>query len=104
MYSIFTLGLRPSVDNIINDWNFIVHTSEAHRANSEGVWCIANFTFSLRTLIDNIYEQKIITMKNIIYSIKQTDFTTIITTKSGVVKVYKFDTIKQNNEYYNSII
>ena len=43
-------------------------------------------------------------MKNIIYSIKQTDFTTIITTKSGVVKVYKFDTIKQNNEYYNSII
>ena len=43
-------------------------------------------------------------MKNIIYSIKQTDFTTIIITKSGVVKVYKFDTIKQNNEYYNSII
>jgi len=42
-------------------------------------------------------------MKSIIHSIKQTDYTTIITTKSGVVKVYKFDTIKENNEYYKSI-
>ena len=41
-------------------------------------------------------------MKSIIHSIKQTDFTTIITTKSGIVKVYKFDTIKENNEFYNS--
>ena len=41
-------------------------------------------------------------MSNIIYSIKQTDFTTIITTKSGVVKVYKFNTIKENNEFFNS--
>ena len=39
---------------------------------------------------------------SIIKSIKQTDFTTIITTKSGIVKVYKFDTIKENNEFYNS--
>ena len=31
---------------------------------------------------------------SIIKSIKQTDFTTIITTKSGVVKVYKFNTTK----------
>ena len=41
-------------------------------------------------------------MKNIIHSIKQTDYTTIITTKSGVVKVYKFDTIEANNEFFNS--
>ena len=41
-------------------------------------------------------------MKSIIHSIKQTDFTTIITTKSGIVKVYKFDTIKENNEFFNS--
>ena len=41
-------------------------------------------------------------MKSIIRSIKQTDFTTIITTRSGVVKVYKFDTIEANNEFYNS--
>ena len=41
-------------------------------------------------------------MKSIIHSIKQTDFTTIITTKSGIVKVYKFNTIKENNEFYNS--
>ena len=41
-------------------------------------------------------------MKSIIRSIKQTDFTTIITTRSGVVKVYKFDTIKENNEFYSS--
>ena len=40
--------------------------------------------------------------KSIIKSIKQTDFTTIITTKSNIVKVYKFNTIKQNNEFYNS--
>ncbi len=39
---------------------------------------------------------------SIIKSIKQTDFTTIITTKSGIVKVYKFDTIKENNEFFNS--
>ena len=41
-------------------------------------------------------------MKSIIRSIKQTDFTTIITTRSGVVKVYKFDTIEANNEFYSS--
>ena len=40
---------------------------------------------------------------SIIKSIKQTDFTTIITTKSGIVRTYKFNTTKQNNEYYNSI-
>ena len=39
---------------------------------------------------------------SIIKSIKQTDFTTIITTKSGVVKVYKFNTIKENNEIFKS--
>jgi len=42
-------------------------------------------------------------MSSIIYSIKQTDFTTIITTKSGIVKVYEFNTIEENNEYYNSV-
>jgi len=42
-------------------------------------------------------------MKSIIKSIKQTDYTTIITTKSNIVKVYKFETIKQNNEFYKSI-
>jgi len=41
-------------------------------------------------------------MKNLIHTIKQTDFSTIITTKSNVVKVYTFSTIKQNNEFYNS--
>jgi hypothetical protein len=41
-------------------------------------------------------------MKSIIRSIKQTDFTTIITNKSGIVKVYKFDTIEANNEFYHS--
>ena len=41
-------------------------------------------------------------MSNIIYSIKQTDFTTIITTKSGIVKVYKFNTIEENNKFYQS--
>ena len=39
---------------------------------------------------------------SIIKSIKQTDFTTIITTKSAIVKVYKFNTIKENNEFFNS--
>ena len=41
--------------------------------------------------------------KSIIKSIKQTDYSTIITTNSGIVKTYTFNTIKQNNEYYNSI-
>ena len=41
-------------------------------------------------------------MSSIIYSIKQTDFTTIITTKSGIVKVYKFNTIEENNKFYES--
>ena len=41
-------------------------------------------------------------MNSIIKSIKQTDFTTVITTKSGIVRTYKFNTIKQNNEFYNS--
>ena len=41
--------------------------------------------------------------KSIIKSIKQTDYSTIITTKSGIVKTYTFNTIKQNNKYYNSI-
>ena len=40
--------------------------------------------------------------KSIIKSIKQTDYTTIITTKSNIVKVYTFKTIKQNNEFYKS--
>ena len=40
---------------------------------------------------------------SIIKSIKQTDFTVIITTKSNVVRIYKFDTIKECNEYYNDI-
>ncbi len=39
-------------------------------------------------------------MSSIIYSIKQTDFTTIITTKSGKVLVYEFNTIKENNKFY----
>ena len=42
-------------------------------------------------------------MKSIIYSVKQTDYEVIVTTKSNVVKVYKFNTIKECNEYYNSI-
>ena len=42
-------------------------------------------------------------MKNLIHSIKQTDFTVIITTKSGIVRTYKFDTITECNEYYNDI-
>ena len=41
--------------------------------------------------------------KSIIKSIKQTELSTIITTKSNIVKVYKFNTIKENNEFYNSI-
>ena len=41
-------------------------------------------------------------MSSIIYSIKQTDFTTIITTKSGIVKVYEFNTIEENNKFYES--
>ena len=41
--------------------------------------------------------------KSIIKSIKQTNLSTIITTKFGIVRIYKFNTIKQNNEYYNSI-
>jgi hypothetical protein len=41
-------------------------------------------------------------MKSIIKSIKQTEFSTIITTKSNVVKVYTFSTSEQNNEFYNS--
>ena len=40
---------------------------------------------------------------SIIKSIKQTDFTVIITTKSNVVRVYKFDTTTECNEYYNDI-
>jgi len=54
--------------------------------------------------LDNIYvTTKQYTMsKSIIKSIKQTEFTTIITTKSNIVKVYKFNTTKQNNEFYNS--
>ena len=39
---------------------------------------------------------------SIIKSIKQTDFTTIITTKSGIVRVYKFNTIEENNKFYHS--
>ena len=42
-------------------------------------------------------------MKSIIKSIKQTDYTTIITTKSNKTKVYKFNTIEENNKYYKSI-
>jgi len=41
--------------------------------------------------------------KSIIKSIKQNDYSTIITTKSGIVRTYTFKTIKQNNEYYKSI-
>ena len=41
-------------------------------------------------------------MKSIIKAIKQTDFTTIITTKSGIVRTVTFDTKTQNNLYYNS--
>ena len=41
-------------------------------------------------------------LKSIIKSIKQTDFSTIITTKSNVVKVYEFETKEQNNKFYLS--
>ena len=40
--------------------------------------------------------------KSIIKSIKQTELNTIITTNSGIVRTYTFNTIKQNNEFYNS--
>ena len=40
---------------------------------------------------------------NVIHSIKQTDYTVIITTKSGIVRTYTFDTITKCNEYYNDI-
>jgi len=40
---------------------------------------------------------------SIIKSIKQTDFTVIITTKSGIVRTYMFDTITKCNQYYNDI-
>jgi hypothetical protein len=40
-------------------------------------------------------------MKSIIKSIKQTEFSTIITTKSNVVKVYTFSTL---NKITNSTI
>jgi len=54
--------------------------------------------------LDNIYvTTKTNNMsKSIIKSIKQTDYTTIITTKSNIVKVFKFKTKKENNEFYNS--
>lgn len=42
-------------------------------------------------------------MKTFIYSIKQTDLSVIITTKSGIVKIIQFDTIAQCNEYYTQI-
>ena len=41
-------------------------------------------------------------MKSIIKTIKQTDYTTIITTKSNITKVYKFNTKKENNKFYSS--
>ena len=41
-------------------------------------------------------------MKSIIKTIKQTDYTTIITTKSNIVKVYEFETKEQNNKFYQS--
>jgi len=40
---------------------------------------------------------------NIIKSIKQTEFTIIITTKSGIVRIYKFDSPEICNEYYNQL-
>jgi len=40
--------------------------------------------------------------KSIIKSIKQTELSTIITTKSNVVKVYEFETKEQNNKFYLS--
>jgi hypothetical protein len=43
-------------------------------------------------------------MKSIIKSIKQTEFTTIITTKSNKVKVFTFSTIEENNEFFNFFI
>ena len=53
-------------------------------------------------MLDNIYVNKLITM-SIIKSIKQTDYTVIITTKSGIVRTYTFDTTTECNEYYNDI-
>ena len=41
---------------------------------------------------------------SIIKSIKQTDFTVIVTTKSNIVRVYKFDTTTKCNEYFHSIV
>ena len=40
-------------------------------------------------------------MKNLIHTIKQTDYSTIITTKSGIVRTYTFAQVKANNEFYN---
>ena len=40
---------------------------------------------------------------NIIKSIKQTDYNIIITTKSGIVRIYKFDSPEICNEYYNQL-
>ena len=37
-----------------------------------------------------------------IKTIKQTDYKTIITTKSNIVKVYEFETKEQNNKFYQS--
>ena len=62
-------------------------------------------TNRIRFIMDNIYVNKLNNnnmSKSIVKSIKQTDYSTIITTKSGIVKVFKFNTIKENNEFYNS--
>jgi hypothetical protein len=42
-------------------------------------------------------------MKSVIKSISQTEFTITITTKSGIVRIYKFDSPEICNEYYNDI-
>jgi len=42
-------------------------------------------------------------MKNLIHSVKQTDYLVIVKTKSGITKTYLFPTIAACNEYYREI-
>ena len=54
--------------------------------------------------MDNIYVNKLITMKRIIKSVELHKYSVIVTTKSNVKRIYKFTNQQNKLNYYNDLV
>ena len=54
--------------------------------------------------MDNIYVNKLITMKRIIKSVELHKYSIVVTTKSNVKRIYQFTNQQDKLNYYNDLV